>query len=218
MQIVGDFVVVVEVGKNQDRQIKPRIQQTQLSFLKLPAALLQLEVGLDYVGMRHFPAAFKILSKFEEAFALVCCFLRREQLLLSGGHGVKTLNDGDNESARSDFCPRARYGRSSRGVAKTRDAREVQGFVHVALADVFVYGVVGDVAYAIPGAVALRSERLRGVVHAGKQCGRRLVAILTRNGGVRLSRLKLRAVFARKSESILQRHTERLGSGRSCLL
>ncbi len=118
--------------------------------------------------MRHFPAAFEILGELEEAVTFVPCFLRRQELLLSGSDGEIVLDDGHDQTARGDFCPRARDGSGGRGTSKTRYACEVQSFMHVALADVFVDGIVGDVTHAVARAVALRVKRFVVVAHAGE--------------------------------------------------
>src|SRR5207249_2846753 len=108
--------------------------------------------------MSHFPTVLKVLRKFEKAVAFVCRFLRGLKLLLRGSDGVIALNNGYDQAASSDFRFRARDGSGRRGAAKTRDTREVQGLMHVALADVFMHGIVGDVAHAIARAIAFRVE------------------------------------------------------------
>src|SRR5260370_29876555 len=110
--------------------------------------------------MRLFPAAFEILGELEEAVTFVPCFLRRQELLLSGSDGEIVLDDGHDQTARGDFCPRPGDGSGGRGASKTRYACEAQSFMHVALADVFVDGILGHVTHAVARAVALRLQRL----------------------------------------------------------
>src|ERR1700675_2374528 len=124
--------------------------------------------------MSHFAAVLKVLRKVEKAVAFVGRLLRGLKLLLRRSDGIIALNHSYDQAARSDFRFRARDGSGRRGAAKTRDTREVQGLMHVALADVFMYGIVGDVARAAARPIAFRVESLRVVVHDGEQCVARL--------------------------------------------
>src|SRR5260370_42496303 len=90
--------------------------------------------------------------------------------------------------------------------------------MHVGLADVLVHGFVGDVAHAVTWTITFCVERLIVVSDAGKQCGRRLIAILACDRGVGLGSLKLRAVLPGPCKSIFQRKAERWRHGRRSLL
>ena len=76
--------------------------------------------------------------------------------------------------------------------------------MHVSLADVFVHRVVRDEAGTVPRAIALRVKSLVVVIHAGKQCRRRLIAVLSSDRRIGQRGLKWHAVFSRPREGILQ--------------
>src|SRR4029077_4232966 len=94
------------------------------------------------------PAMFKVLGELEETVSFVGCFLRGLQLLLLSTYGVIVLNHGHDQPARSNLCPRARNSSGSGSAAKIGYARQVKDFVHVALAHIFVNGVVGNETHA----------------------------------------------------------------------
>jgi len=151
---------------------------------------------------------FKVLRKFEKAVAFVCRFLCGLKLLLGSSDGVIALNNGYDQTARSDFRSRPYGGSGSRGATKIRNTGEVQNLMHVTLADVFMHGIVGDVANALP-AIALGIEILRVVVHAGEQCVARQALVPAGKPGVGQCGLKLRAVLPGPRKSIFQRQAER---------
>src|SRR5580658_5896303 len=71
MQIVSDIEIVVEVRKNEYREIEARIQQGKLGFLKLAAALLHLQFGFNGVGVGNFPATLQILRELQKTIPFV---------------------------------------------------------------------------------------------------------------------------------------------------
>src|SRR5260370_12971391 len=102
--MIHDLKVIVEVGKYQTRKIKPRVEQRKLGLLELPAAVLHLEFGFDNVGVRDFASMLELLRNFQKPIALVCASFRSLEFVLSRGHVVKTLHDGNDEPPRSNFC------------------------------------------------------------------------------------------------------------------
>ena len=75
--------------------------------------------------------------------------------------------------------------------------------MHVALADVFMYGIVGDVAHAVARPIAFRVESLCVVVHAGEQRVARLGLVLAGKPRIGQCRLKLRAIFSGSRQGVL---------------
>ena len=90
--------------------------------------------------------------------------------------------------------------------------------MHVALADVFMHGIVGDVAHGVARPIALGIEILRVVIHVGEQCVARQALVPAGKPGVGQCGLKLRAVLPGPRKSIFQRQAERRRRSRSSLL
>jgi len=69
MQVVADFEMIVEIGEEEHGQIQTGVQQPELCFLELAAAVLSLQVRLDNVRMGHFPALFKGQRELQKLLA-----------------------------------------------------------------------------------------------------------------------------------------------------
>ncbi len=80
VEIVGEIIVVVEIRKDQNREIQTRIEQRKLCFLKLSPAIVHLKLRLDHIGMRDFAAFLEIVRQFQKAIAFVVGFLRDIEL------------------------------------------------------------------------------------------------------------------------------------------
>src|SRR5260370_37560976 len=61
VKIFSKLKIVVEIRTDQHGKIEPGVQKSELGFEHLPAALLHLQLRLDDVGMRDFPALLEIL-------------------------------------------------------------------------------------------------------------------------------------------------------------
>ena len=149
MQIVGDFVVIVEIREYQDRQIEPRVEEPKLRFLQLTASFLHLQFRLDDIGMSHFAAIFEFLRKLEEALAFLRCSLRGLELQLGGGSRVIILYNGHDQASGSNLRPRPRSSRGSRRPAKIREASKIKRFMNIRLAYVFMNGVIRNETYCV---------------------------------------------------------------------
>jgi hypothetical protein len=49
--------------KEKDRKIEACVQQGELRFLQLAAAILGLELRFDRIGVRHFASALELLRQ-----------------------------------------------------------------------------------------------------------------------------------------------------------
>src|SRR4030095_6533637 len=56
VQILGEFEIVIEVRKYEDRQIETRVDERELRFLQLPSPVIHQQLTLDHIGVRHFTA------------------------------------------------------------------------------------------------------------------------------------------------------------------
>lgn len=126
---------------------------------------------------------------------------------MRGENGEVALHDGDDQAARRDFG----FGASDSGCggdfAIGGDGRDVNGFVDVALADVFVDGVVGDVADTTD-LVGLGVEELIVVGDLRKQGVAGLGAVFVGGGGFGESGLIDGAIGASESEGLRKRNLD----------
>jgi len=102
-KIVCEDEVVLKIGEDQDGEIETGVEKRELSFLKLAAAILGLKFGLDGVGVSSLAAFFELLGELEEAIAFVGSAFGDVEFVLRGQSGEVTLDNGDNEAARSNF-------------------------------------------------------------------------------------------------------------------
>ncbi len=209
VEIIGNFIVVIEVRKNQNHEIQPCIEQRKLCFLQLPPAVVHLQLRLDHIRMRDFAAFFKIVRKFHETIAFIGRFLRNCQFFLRGRNREIILNDCDDEPARRNLGPCFRHRRIRRRPASLSNSSKIQSFVHVALADVFVDRVVRDELDLIVDSVSFRVDRRVVVVDARQQSSNRLLFIFARAPRIAHRCLIDNAVRPSAIECICQRQAER---------
>ncbi len=155
-----------------------------MGFLKLPAAILGLKLRFDGIGVGNFPAVFELLRQLQKTIAFLGRASRIFQLELRGKRIEIILGHSDHQPARSDFGLGARQRRSCRNFAIVCQPGDVDGFVHIALADVFVYGIIGDIAHSTV-LVALRVEILVVEIHLRKKSVASESTVDTRRAGFR---------------------------------
>src|SRR5579872_2137969 len=98
--------------------------------------------------MCDLAALLQLLADAQKTMGFFQGPLHSSVFALGGGKSVITLHDSYHKSARSDFS--AGFGRYFKGRASTvfRDVRQGDIFIHVALADVFMYSIICDIATA----------------------------------------------------------------------
>src|SRR6202008_3749835 len=131
------------------------------------ATILRLQFGLDHVRVRDFPALFEVPRDLKEPLPFLSSALGRGELLVRGTAGEVILHDRNDEAAGSNF--RARFGGSGKGgcAAIRSHGSETELLMHVALADILMRRVIGDV-FDAAYIVRLRIEHGGGEVHPGK--------------------------------------------------
>src|SRR5579862_1093535 len=206
-EVFGEDVVVLKIGKDENREVEARVEERELRFLKLAAAILGLQFGLDGVGVGDFATVLKLLGELKKAVTFGGGALRGFQFVLRGENGEVALHDGDDQAARGDFGFGASDGRGSRNFAIRGDGRNINGFVDVALADVFVDGVVGDVANAT-NLIGLGVEELIVVGELGEQSVAGLGAVFVGGGGFGESGLIDGAIGAGQGEGLRKRNLD----------
>ncbi len=77
LQIVRDREIRTEVGKDQNTQRDPRLLDVELLVLQVALPLLQSDLRLDHIGVRHFAARFQLLRDVEELLGVAETGLRR---------------------------------------------------------------------------------------------------------------------------------------------
>ena len=175
MQVVGEFIAVIEIRKNEDREIQTSIEEREFRFLHLSAAIVRLKFCLDDVGMRDFAALLKIACQFQEAVAFVGSFLRRHPSFRTRrSENVIALNNGHDQTARCDFRASFGDGRVRRRSTSSGDAGNIERFMHIALADVFVHRIVRDESHLVIDAGSLCVDSGVVVVDAWQQGRERL--------------------------------------------
>ncbi len=117
------------------------------------------------------------------------------------------MDDGYDEAAGGDFRAGACGCGSEGGATEICDAGNVDSFVNVALAYVFVRAVVGDEAGGVIRA-ELCVDCLVVVVDAGEKSGGGLKAVLAGDGGVGLGALKLRIVFTGAGDGVVESYAK----------
>jgi len=173
----------------------------------LPAAVLHLQFGADDVEVRYFAAFFKLSGQLEKLLAFRGASLRNLQLALCRRNTEIILHDRYHQTPRGNLRARPCDGGSGSGASIVRYSSEVNRFMHVPLADVFVHRIVGNIPNAA-GAGPLCVEHLVVVDGRWQQGIARLFSVFCRDGGVRGRRLKFHAVLPCASESIVERQPQ----------
>lgn len=146
---------MIEIGKEQDGKLEAGLLGGEVGFGESALALLDLDLGLDYIHMRYFAAALAILTDGEVFLGVGEGALGGGLLVLGGEEGVIIRGDGGGEAAEGDLGLGAGERLAGLGLAQGGEGAEVEGFVQIALAEVFVDGVVGDEAEALGVDVAV---------------------------------------------------------------
>src|SRR5215813_3229285 len=143
MQIIGQLKIVGEIRKNQNREIEARVQDGELRFLQLTAAIVGLQFRLDDVRVSHFAAMFEVLRELEELVTSLRGSCGGFEFVLCSEGRVVALYDGYDEAAGSNL----RFGFGSTGPSGSgtvlRKGRDIQDLMKITLARVFVNGIVG---------------------------------------------------------------------------
>src|SRR6202451_1399233 len=167
--------------------------------------------------MRDFSTFLKIVRQLQKAIAFVVGFLGNYEFLLCGGDSEITLNDRDDETSRGDLGSRF-WGRCNRSRSSSfSNAGNVERFVRIALADVFVHGIVGDEPDLSVDSGSLRVDRRVVVVDARQQRGDGLLFVFVRDACVSQCGLIDNAILTRPIERIRERKTKRRRIGRLLL-
>src|SRR5262245_13978490 len=166
--------------------------------------------------MRDLAAMLKLLRQLKEAISFLRCAPRCIQLVLRGAGNEVGLNHSDDQTTRGNLRPGPREGGRGSASAIRSDSGGVYGFVNAGLADIFVYGVVGDKAN-LTQLIRLSVEILIVVGDLRQKGIARLSAIFMRRSGLGASRVVDGAVRAREFNRFGERNLHSLGSGRSLL-
>src|ERR1700723_3131834 len=97
--------------------------------------------------MRNFAAAFQVLRQLQESLAFIVGLLSEVCFTLLRQRAEIALHYRDHQTARGNFGAGPGQRRAGRRPPNVVDSRYTQDFVHISLADVFVHGVVGNVAH-----------------------------------------------------------------------
>ena len=177
--------------------------------LQIALALLQRDLRLDDVGMRHFTALFLLLRDVEELLGLAQADLRVYELPLRRENRVIILHDGRVQTTlrHFDLCPRHGFG--GHGAPDLAPPHKRQHlFVHLRLLVVNVHAVVRDIdprRRAVPFGI----DELIESIERRQPRRLRLHAVFPRQCHVQIRALNLHAILLRPSQRVLQRNDQR---------
>ena len=149
------------------------------------------------------PPFSRFLRKFEKFFTFLGRAARSGELLFSGGDREIVLHDGNDQAAASHFSLRFCGSGERGGAAIGRERSKIENLVHVALAYIFVRGIVGDKAHAIR--IGLRIKRGGSEIHAGEERVAGLRAVFACDACLGDRSVIRGIVLARKVQGVLQR-------------
>src|ERR1035441_5682716 len=117
-RIVHDVEILSVIGEEQDGEIDAGLVDGELGFLLVALAVVQLELGLDGIGVGHFPAFFLLLGDVEELLGVANALARVGKLARGDGHAVVILHDGGDEAAGGEIGLGARSGSGGHGAVR----------------------------------------------------------------------------------------------------
>ncbi len=136
MQAFRKTEIRIEIWEQHDGEIEPGIQQRQLSFLQLAAAILGLQFGLNGVRVCYFATLFQSVREIQEFSPSSSGLLSYKSFASAAAGAYAQLNNGDGQPAVGDFSFSFCHGRDRGGTAKARDLVHSDVLVCVPLANV----------------------------------------------------------------------------------
>ncbi len=213
LKIIDHRELGAEIREDEHTESDLGFVDGELGFLKIPLALLQIDLRADYIGVGRFPAFLQLLGDVEETLRFANAGLSVGELALSHRDGIVILDYGLTHSAGGNVDLGARDGFGGLGPVQFAAPDERQRFLmHDRLFVIDVHSVIGD-ENAGGSAIAFGiNELIEGVDRgAPGRAGLQRVLAGLEHGKIRA--LDLASVLARAGQGVRKRNHN--GSGRS---
>ena len=209
MEIVNHGEILIKVREEQYSQLQPGAIHIQPRLLQIALSLLELDLGLDDIGMGNFAALFEFLADPQKAFRFRSGVLGSGILALGNYQAVVSLHYGYHQAPSRDFQarPRCRFHRTGSLVIGETGQREC--LMHVGLTNVLVYTIVGYETAREAWVATFGVDELVVVINVWQQGSPSLNMIFFRETQFCEPGLELRTVAFRSLQGILQRQCQR---------